>query len=448
MFNVKQQSTLLPEVNYLVVGLGLSGYSSARFLLRQGYRCRLQDTRDLPPYLNRLRDEFGTLEFEAGPLHSEMMAWADVVVVSPGISVRQDALQHAAASGKTVLGDIELFAQLVDKPVVAITGSNGKSTVTTLVSEMIRCDQHAVAVGGNLGTPALDLLEQEDVDYYVLELSSYQLETTSSLRPKIAALLNLCEDHLDRYSSYADYVETKLLVYRNAETCVSNLDDVMTRHDGQDVCFSLNPHSDAEFRLVEDGAFWLAHRDEPWLPVDRLGISGRHNWANALAAMAIAHRLGVSREAIVSALQNFRGIAHRSQWVAEIDGVEWINDSKATNVGAAQASIEGRDRPVILIAGGQSKGADMSLMFDSIRQQVKCVLLLGVDAGRLQQAWQGATEIERVDTMRAAVERARQIATAGDCVLLAPACASFDMYSKFEARGDDFIQCVRELADV
>ena len=184
------------------------------------------------------------------------------------------------------------------------------------------------------------------------------------------------------------------------------------------------------------------------MPVDRLGISGRHNWANALAAMAIAHRLGISREAIVSALQDFRGIAHRSQWVAEIDGVEWINDSKATNVGAAQASIEGRDRPVILIAGGQSKGADMSLMFASIQQKVKCVLLLGEDAERLQQAWQGATEIEHVDTMRAAVERARQVATAGDCVLLAPACASFDMYPKFEARGDDFMQSVHEFADV
>jgi len=448
MFDVKQQLTILPDENYLVVGLGLSGYSSARFLLRQGYRCRLQDTRYLPPYLNSLRDEFGALEFEAGPLNSEMMAWADVVVVSPGVSVRQDALQQAAASGKTVLGDIELFAHLVVKPVVAITGSNGKSTVTTLVSEMIRCDQHAVAVGGNLGTPALDLLEQEDVDYYVLELSSYQLETTSSLRPKIAALLNLCEDHLDRYPTYTDYVETKLLVYHNAEICVSNLDDVMTRHDGRDVCFSLDLHSDAEFHLVEDGAFWLAHRDEPWLPVDRLGISGRHNWANALAAMAIAHQLGISREAIVSALQDFRGIAHRSQWVAEIDGVEWINDSKATNVGAAQASIEGRDRPVILIAGGLSKGADMALMFDSIRQRVKCVLLLGADAERLQQAWQGATEIELVDTMRAAVGRARKVATAGDCVLLAPACASFDMYPKFEARGDDFMRCVRELADV
>ena len=447
MFQMKQLSTTLPDANYLVVGLGLSGYSSARFLLRHGYRCRVQDTRDLPPYLARLRDEFDTLEFQAGPVTPELAAWTDVLVVSPGISVRREDLLEAAAAGKTLLGDIELFAQLVDKPVVAITGSNGKSTVTTLVGEMIRHDERAVAVGGNLGTPALDLLEIE-ADYYVLELSSYQLETTSSLQPRVAALLNLCEDHLDRYDSYTDYVDTKQRVFHNATIRVSNQDDALTQHDRNDVRFSLDPLSDAEFRLVDDGAYWLAHRGEPWLPVDRLGISGRHNWANALAAMAIAQRLGISREAIVSALQEFRGIAHRSQWVAEVDGIEWINDSKATNVGAALASIEGRDRPVILIAGGQSKGADMTVMIDSIRQKVKQVLLLGEDAERLQQAWQGATEIELVDNMRSAVLRARQLAEHGDCVLLAPACASFDMYPKFEARGDDFMQCVRELIDV
>ena len=448
MFKVKQQSTTLPDVNYLIVGLGVSGYSSARFLLSRGYRCRVQDTRDLPAYLARLGDEFVGLEFFGGALDDELIAWADVLVVSPGVSVRQEMIRQAADAGKTVLGDIELFARLVDKPVVAISGSNGKSTVTTLLSEMIRCDQHQVAVGGNLGTAALDLLEQEEVDYYVLELSSYQLETTTSLSPKVAVLLNLCEDHLDRYDSFADYVETKLLVYANASICISNLDDALTRHDASDVCFSLDPRSDAEFRLLEDGALWLAHRDEAWLPVDRLGISGRHNWANALAAMAIASRLGISRDAIVQALQDFHGIAHRSQWVAEINGVEWINDSKATNVGAAQASIEGRDRAVILIAGGQSKGADMSVMFDSIQQNVKHVLLLGEDAQRLQLAWQGATEIEFVDSMQAAVERARQVAEPGDCVLLAPACASFDMYPKFEARGDDFMNCVEVLKGV
>jgi UDP-N-acetylmuramoylalanine--D-glutamate ligase len=444
MLNVNQQSTALADVNYLVVGLGLTGFSVAAYLLGHGYRCRVQDTRDIPPYLGQLKARFDTVDFNAGRLSAELIAWADTIVVSPGLSVRQPELVAAVESGKTVLGDVELFARLVDKPVVAITGSNGKSTVTTLVGAMIERDRKQAAVGGNIGTPALDLLAQ-DPDYYVLELSSYQLETTASLRPRVAAVLNLCEDHLDRYVDYSDYIQAKLRIYRAAALCVSNLDDPLTRHDDGDVCFSLDPASSADFRLIENDGYALAQDDDAWLKVSELKISGRHNWANCLAAMAIANALGISRQAIVGAMRDFAGIPHRSQWVAEIDGVEWINDSKATNVGAAKASIEGRERPVILIAGGQSKGADMSLMNDAIRDRVKLVLLLGEDAERLQQAWHGATEIERVRDMRDAVRRAHAFAVSGDCVLLAPACASFDMYEKFEQRGEDFMRQVQEL---
>jgi len=447
MLNVNQQTTALADVNYLVVGLGLTGYSVAAYLLEHGYRCRVQDTRDIPPYLGQLKSRFDSVDFYAGPLATELTAWAEVIVVSPGLSIRQPELVTAVEAGKTLLGDVELFARLVTKPVIAITGSNGKSTVTTLVGAMIARDRQKVAVGGNIGTAALDLLAQ-DSDYYVLELSSYQLETTTSLRPRIAAVLNLSEDHLDRYADYAEYIQAKLRIYHNAGQCVSNLDDALTRHDADDVSFSLDPSSGADFRLIEDNGYWLGHGDEAWISVDQLKLSGRHNWSNCLAAMAIAFNLGISREAIVGAMQDFAGIAHRSQWVAEIDGVEWINDSKATNVGAASASIEGRERPVILIAGGQSKGADMSIMTDTIRDRVKLALLLGEDAGLLQQAWEGATRIERVQDMREAVQRAQQFAVAGDCVLLAPACASFDMYEKFEQRGDDFMQRVRELENV
>ena len=445
MLNVKQPSSALHDVNYLVVGLGVSGYSVARYLFRHGYRCRIQDTRDIPPFLGELKAQFDAVDFRAQPLDAELIAWADVLVVSPGLSIRDTVIEQAVDLGKSVVGDIELFARLVDKPVIAITGSNGKSTVTALVGEMISRDHKAVAVGGNIGTAALDLLEL-DADFYVLELSSYQLETTTSLRPRVAALLNLCEDHLDRYPDYAEYIQTKLRVYDNASLCVSNLDDEVTRHDSRDISFSLNLDTDAEFRLLEDNGIWLAHRDEPWLKVDQIRLSGRHNWANCLAAMAIAHSVGISRPAIVAAMQQFAGMAHRSQWIAEIGGVEWINDSKATNTGAAQASIEGRERPLILIAGGQSKGADMSVMFATIKQRVKLVLLLGEDASRLQQAWQGATRIERVRDMQQAVQRAHEAACSGDCVLLAPACASFDMYPKFEARGDHFARLVKELA--
>jgi len=446
MLNVNQQKTALQDINYLVVGLGVTGYSVARYLLAHGYRCRLQDTRELPPFLGKLSAEFGEIEFRAQPLDVDLIGWADALVVSPGISIRQDAIQQALDLGKVVIGDIELFAGLVDKPVIAITGSNGKSTVTTLVGEMIRRDDKTVAVGGNIGTAALDLLEQNP-DFYVLELSSYQLETTTSLQPRVAALLNLCEDHLDRYAGYAEYIQTKLRIYDNASVCVSNLDDEVTRHDAGDISFSLNSDSDADFRLLEKNGHWLAHGDECWIAVNDIKLSGRHNWANCLAAMAIAHSVGISRKAIVSAMEEFAGIPHRGQWVAEIDGVEWINDSKATNIGAAQASIEGRERPVILIAGGQSKGADMALMSETIKQKVKLALLLGEDASRLQLAWQDATRIERVRNMQEAVQRAHEVASSGDCVLLAPACASFDMYPKFEARGDDFMQRVKELSD-
>ena len=444
MLNVKPQATALQDVNYLVVGLGLTGYSVAGYLLEQGYRCRVQDTRDLPPYLGQLRDRFDDVEFHAPKLTAELIEWADVLVVSPGLSIRGDEIRDAAARGKTVLGDVELFAQLVQKPVVAITGSNGKSTVTTLVGEMIRAEGKRAAVGGNLGRPALDLL-QDDPDYFVLELSSYQLETTSTLRPRVAALLNLSEDHLDRYPDYAAYIAAKQRVFRNAEICISNHDDSVSWHGDDDLRFSLDPAAPVDFRLREDDGLWLAVRDEGWLRLDRLRVSGRHNWANCLAAMAIATALGIGRDAIVAALGEFRGIPHRSQFVAEIDGVEWINDSKATNVGAARASIEGRQRPVILIAGGQSKGADMTVMRETLRQKVRLVLLLGEDAEKMQQAWAGATRIERVDDMQAAVARARAEAVSGDCVLLAPACASFDMYPKFEARGDDYMQRVLEF---
>ncbi len=445
MLNVSQHKTALADVNYLVVGLGVTGYSVARYLLGHGYRCRIQDARELTPQLAKLNAEFDAVDFNAGPLNKDLLEWADVLVVSPGLSIQQDAIQQAIDLGKTVVGDIELFARLVDKPVIAITGSNGKSTVTTLVGKMIALDEKAAAVGGNIGIAALDLLEQSP-DFYVLELSSYQLETTTSLQPRVAALLNLCEDHLDRYSGYAEYIQAKLRIYDNASVCVSNLDDEVTRHDAGDITFSLSPDSDADFRLLEGDGLWLAHRDEPWINVNDIKLTGRHNWANCLAAMAIAHSIGISRAAIVAAMEAFAGIPHRGQWVAEIDGVEWINDSKATNVGAAQASIEGRERPVILIAGGQSKGADMTVMSETIRQKVKLALLMGEDAYRLQQAWQDATRVERVRDMQEAVKRAHEVASSGDCVLLAPACASFDMYPKFEARGDDFMQRVRELA--
>ena len=440
------QSKQHKDLNYLVVGLGVTGFSVAKYLLAHGYRCRVQDTRDIPPFIKPLQGIFPQVEVKKQALDGELLAWADVLVVSPGLSIRRADILQATELGKSVIGDIELFAQAADKPVIAITGSNGKSTVTRLVGDMITADGKAVGIGGNIGIAALDLLSTP-VDYYVLELSSYQLETTQSLKPKIAVVLNLSEDHLDRYRSYADYIQAKVHIYDDADACVSNYDDEGTKHDTNDIQFSLNPEAGVEFGVIDNDGVCLGHRGDSWLRVDELKISGKHNWANCLAAMALAHTVGISRKAIVESLKNFEGIPHRSQWVAESNGVEWINDSKATNVGAARASIEGRDRPVILIAGGQSKNADVGALARVLKESVKLVLLMGEDADRMEQAWRGATRIERVDSMKCAVARAYANAKSGDCVLLAPACASFDMYEKFEARGDDFIQNVRRLID-
>jgi len=447
MLSMDKQQLQHEDLNYLVVGLGLTGFSVASYLLRHGYHCKVQDNRDVPPYLQQLISRFPEAEIKRQVLDAELVEWADALVVSPGLSIHQSQIRRAAEMGKSIIGDIELFAQAADKPVVAITGSNGKSTVTRLLGNMIECDGKRVGVGGNFGTPALDLL-QTSVDWYVLELSSYQLETTHSLKPVVATVLNVSEDHLDRYQSYTDYIQAKLKIYQGAVACVSNSDDETTRHGDDDISFSLNPAVKADFGLVHDDGIWLAHRTDTWLNVNELKISGRHNWANCLAAMALAHQAGISKPAIIEAMKQFSGIPHRAQWVAEVDGVEWINDSKATNVGAAKASIEGRDRPVILIAGGQSKKADMSALYAVLKQRVKLVLLMGVDADLIERAWSGATRIERVDSMKCAVARAYGQAERGDCVLLAPACASFDMYEKFEARGDDFMRQVRGLLGV
>ncbi|MCP4491074.1 MAG: UDP-N-acetylmuramoyl-L-alanine--D-glutamate ligase [Gammaproteobacteria bacterium] len=443
MLRMNAQVQQHEDINYLVVGLGLTGYSVACYLLSRGYRCRVHDSRDIPPYYQKLKARFNTVQITSQALDANLIDWADALVVSPGLSIHQPYIQQAADLGKCIIGDIELFAQAVEKPVIAITGSNGKSTVTMLLGEMMWADGKAVGVGGNIGVPALDLLDEE-LEYYVLELSSYQLETTNSLSPVAATVLNLSEDHLDRYADYAAYVQAKLHIYHGAKICLSNFDDETTWHNSTDIQFSLS-NADADFSLIEDDGLCLGKSGECWLAVSELKVSGQHNWANCLAAMALADAINIPRPSIISALKNFSGIAHRSQWVADIEGVEWINDSKATNVGAAVASIKGRSRPVILIAGGQSKNADMSVMRPVLQQQVKQVLLMGEDAERIEQAWQGVVAIERVEDMQQAVKRASQIATSGDCVLLAPACASFDMYAKFESRGDDFVHSVKGL---
>ena len=432
------------DQRYLVIGLGLTGYATACYLLANGYRCSIQDDRAQPPYLEKLLQAYPDANIILQPLSESLIAQSDCWVVSPGLSIRHPLIKKVAQSGIRVIGDIELFAEAVDKPVIAITGSNGKSTVTTLVGEMIAADGKKVAVGGNIGVPALDLLQQQ-ADIYVLELSSFQLETTYSLKPLAATVLNVSEDHMDRYDDLADYQQSKKRIYQQAQQVISNADDELTGNTAADDQFSLQ-RDDVEYHLLDQPETMLAVKGEGWIETRELKLKGRHNWANCLVAMALAQMAGVSKNAIIETLKSFPGLDHRSQWVAEINGVNWINDSKATNPGAALAAIQGIDEPIILLAGGQSKGANMQPLCTTLGIKVKLMLLFGQDAEQIEASLQGCTKIERVDNLAAAVSRAYELAQSGDLVLLSPACASFDQFKGFADRGEQFANLVRALA--
>lgn len=443
MLAMNDQSLLHQDHRYLVVGLGLTGYSVARYLLANGYRCAVQDDRQEPPYRASLVERFADVELHQQALKDINLDAYDCLVVSPGLSIRSPVLEQQSKAGKRIIGDIELFAEAVDKPVIAITGSNGKSTVTTLVGEMIREDGYQVGVGGNIGVPALELLDQP-ADFYVLELSSFQLETTSSLKPLCACILNVSEDHMDRYDDLDDYRNSKQRIYRNAMFCISNQDDELSWNDESDERFSTE--ADSAYRLLNnDGHIQLATGDDTLIDVNQLKLRGRHNWSNALAAIALADKAGISHQAMRNALTMFTGLPHRSQWVAEINGVHWINDSKATNPGATVAAIEGLGAPLILIAGGIGKGADMSTLREPLRRQVKKVFLFGQDGEVMAEAWQDCCPVECIDNLDQAVSAAAKVAVDGDQVLLAPACASFDQYSGFEQRGEHFVELVEAL---
>jgi UDP-N-acetylmuramoylalanine--D-glutamate ligase len=438
----------------LIVGLGTTGLSCARFLTAQGAEIAVTDSRTNPPSLETLRSELPDVAVFVGGFDPEAFARADCLVVSPGISLREPLIIEARASGVEILGDIEIFAHFVRAPVIAITGSNGKSTVTTLVTEMARESGLKTAMGGNIGTPALDLLPMQP-DLYVLELSSFQLETTSSLEPAAAVILNISEDHMDRYSSLSDYTAAKVRIYHGGGALVVNRDDALVRatlamvQQGRPVVrFGLEEPAADDLGLCEhDGEVWLCRGTERLLRERELKIKGRHNTANALAALALGHVVGLSQAAMLTALQRFAGLPHRCQWVRERQEVVWYNDSKATNVGAALAAIEGIPaRKLVLIAGGQGKGQDFIPLREAVSRHCRAVVLLGEDAPRLQQALADTVPLIHVATLGEAVREASNLAQPGDAVLLSPACASFDMFKDYADRGARFISVVEALA--
>lgn len=438
----------------IVVGLGKSGMSLVRFLANRGVSFAVADTRENPPELATLRREYPQVDVRCGELDVEFLCRADELYVSPGLALATPALQQAAARGVKLSGDIELFARYAKAPIIAITGSNAKSTVTTLVGEMAAAAGKRVAVGGNLGTPALDLLN-DDIELYVMELSSFQLETTDQLGAEVATVLNISEDHMDRYSGLPAYHLAKHRVFRGARQVVVNRQDVLTRPlIGEGLpcwTFGLNKPDFHGFGLREEnGEKYLAFQFDNLMPVRELKIRGAHNQSNALAALALGHAVGLPMVSMLNSLRSFGGLEHRCQWLREREGVSYYDDSKATNVGAALAAIEGlgADIPgkLVLIAGGDGKGADFSGLRAPVAAHCRTVVLIGRDAELIAKALGDDVALIRVATLDEAVQRCAEIAQAGDAVLLSPACASFDMFKNYEERGRLFAQAVGDLS--
>jgi len=501
----------------VIVGLGRTGLSCARYLHERGWRLALTDTRPEPPQLAALRELDAQIPVRLGGLDTRLLDDALCVVVSPGVSLEQPFFAEARRRGLEIVGDIELFARAVDAPVAGITGTNGKSTVTTLLGRMAARAGMKVRVGGNLGEPALDLLAaahraREAVELYVLELSSFQLEATHSLDLAAAAVLNVSPDHLDRYASVAAYADAKARIFARCDTAVINLDDplvvAMPRPGQRKLTFSLRATIGADYAVAtRDGSAWLVRRPkaiekaaqgrslrrgvdravrprspdkiagsdfgraaapkgrgpgwaeqppsgdfgpmsdyEALLPVSAMRIRGLHNAANALAALALGEALGVPLPAMLAELEAFTGLPHRTQWVAEVAGVTYIDDSKGTNVGATIAAVAGMEGPLVLIAGGDGKNQDFGPLAAAFRGKVSHTVLIGRDARLVGEALRGVCTTEYCASLEEAVRAAAAAARAGDTVLLSPACASLDMFRDYTHRGAVFTQAVKELA--
>ena len=436
----------------LVVGLGKTGLSCARYLAAKEVQLAITDSREEPPGLEQVREQLPDTALFLGGFDAEVFTRADLIVVSPGVPVSTPEIQQAAAKGIPVIGDVELFAMAANAPVAAVTGSNGKSTVTTLLGNMAQAAGLRTAVGGNLGEPALNLL-QDNIELYILELSSFQLETTDSLRPVVATVLNVSADHMDRYRDLDHYADTKAKILKQAEMAVLNADDprVVSMDVAGDKRFFTLAATDERnsFNARElDGELWLCRGSEPLMSSRSLVIPGQHNMANALAALAMGTALKLPMETMLAVLREFRGLPHRTEYLGEKEGIRWYNDSKGTNPGATIAALQGLagdgTGKVVLIAGGDCKQADFSGLGRAIGEAARAVILIGVDAEQIQAVVPSSIATVSASDLSQAVQYAAENACSGDVVLLSPACASFDMFANYQQRGDLFRKAVKE----
>jgi len=440
----------------VVVGLGASGLACVRHLIAARRQVAVLDTREHPPMAEALQRDYPQVPLITGPLDDAWLARADEVVVSPGVDRREPGLRAAVDRGQPVIGEVELFARQVSAPVIAITGTNGKSTVTRMVAAMAQADGRDAVAGGNLGPAALDLLAaRPDAGLYVLELSSFQLESTETLTPVVGAVLNLSADHLDRYDSMADYAAAKARILNGASTAVLNADDPWVSAMAPSAAavrwfgHTAGARDGADhWRLaMHKGMPWFCHGDVPVMPRRDLPLIGGHNSENALAALTIGEAAGLDTGAMVQALRSFAGLGHRMESLGEHRGRLWINDSKATNESAAVAAVAGLERSLVLIAGGDAKGQRFDGLASVLADRARGVVVYGRDAPVLEQALAGQVPLRVVDDLPSAVVEALHLSCPGDAILLSPACASLDQFQDYRARGECFRQQVEGLAD-
>ncbi len=387
-----------------------------------------------------------------GEFDADLFAGFNELVVSPGISVAEPAIRVAADKGAVIRGDIDLFSEVADAPIIAITGSNGKTTVTTLVGEMARAAGRRVEVGGNIGTPALELLGR-GADLYVLELSSFQLETTRELNALAATVLNVSDDHMDRYPDKMAYFQAKQRIFNGCQNAVVNLDDALSTPMARDnlrfLCFGFHRVNPDTFSTRDDDeGTWITFGFDNLLLAEELGLMGQHNISNVMAALALGHAAGLPMDVMLDTAKRFKGLPHRCEFVRRVSDVDYINDSKGTNVGATAAAIESlvpAGGKIVLIAGGEGKGADFSLLAEPVATHCRAVVLIGADAETIATALGNRVETVNAADIAGAVHTAKKLAQPGDRVLLSPACASFDMFRDYGDRGDRFRQQVEGL---
>ena len=438
----------------VVAGLGISGVAAVNFLHEKGYRVAVTDSRETPPGHDQIPAEVQT---SFGQFDSELLLSAEEIVISPGLDPKLPEIQAAIEKAIPVVSEIQILRRATDKPIVAITGSNAKSTVTTLIGLMAKDAGKKVAVGGNLGRPALDLTK-DDPELYILELSSFQLETTSNLNAEVAVLLNMSEDHLDRHGDMMGYHTAKHRIFQGVKKVVFNRDDSLTRPLVPDVTpmqsFGLNAPDMNQYGVLrdDDGSMWLARGRERLLKSSEMYIQGTHNIANALACLALGEAIGLPLETMLVTLKTFKGLEHRCEFVKEVQGVRYYNDSKGTNIGATLAALDGlgaaiavQNAKVAIILGGQGKGQDFKALRKSLTDYAKVAVLIGEDASIIEEAIQSTTTILHAQTLEEAVKLCQSNTQTNDVVLLSPACASFDMFSGYPQRGHQFVALVNQL---